>query len=439
METVKTQPERAGTLELLSFSGGQFATSIFWAFMTYYLMGFYIDIALIPPELAAVLLSFFFFYSAFSDVMIGLLINRLSLREMKYRSYYKWCALPFALSLSSLCFVPQTSVAGKIAYIIITLIICELLWTMLNIAALSLITYIAKGDQNRSKMVSYSNMGSILAYVVLGTFMMPLVNFFGGANKQMGFATALTMFAALAALLHLNAYYRLRERHDHRQIYRPALREVFSVILRNRRMMLFSAGYCVYWIADSFKNQTTYFYVIYNMGRAELLPLVIMAGLLTSLLVQPFIPNLLAYAQKETLIIGGLFASSAAGFLFFAAGDSIPVLIAYVILYGVFTAIAVNMIITAIVSFSDEIYERQKISMSEVLISIISFSSKIGIAIASGVSPMVLAKTGFLAQEAFQPAAVLAGIRMLYIICTAAGMALCGIIMLFAFRRRLRF
>ena len=437
METITLQSDRASIPELISFGAGQFATNIFRAFITYYLMGFYIDVALIHPAATAVLLFFLNIGSALTDAIAGLFINRMGFKDGKYRPYYKWCAIPFAISLASLCLMPDVGDAGKIIYTFVTIIICVLFYTTLNIAALSMITYSSFDDVSRARMVSFSNAGSILSYIVIGAFLMPIVGFFGGENKQTGFALTLAMFSIITATIHANAYFRVKERHYHSQAFKPAIKDVYFVILRDKRILLFFAGYGIFWLADSFKSQMSYFYVTYNMKRADLLPVVILAGLLMSLIVQPFIPRLLAYAKKETLIVFGLFAASAMGFLLLALGNSIFMLIVYVMLYGAFTAVTANLIYTAMAAFSDEISKIHKINMSDVLLSMMSVSSKFGVAIAGAISPTVLAMSGYSAQAAVQTAGSLFGIKLLYNLCAALGLALSGFILLLSLRSSL--
>ena len=430
MTRTNVRPEKASAAEMLSFGGAQFATCIFMAFSAYYLMGFYTDFALIPPAATAVLLMTLRFYSAASDQFVGLFINRASFKGGKYLPYLKWFALPFAISLVALGQSPEISVAGKIAYAACTLLLCDLFRSVLNTAALSMLPYFAKGDADRTKFVSFANAGSILAYITVGTFMMPLANFFGGGDTRTGFALTLPLFALIAVPLHFNAYFRLKERHYDGPSNKPAIRDIFSAIARNRHIRLFMAGYCLYAMADSFKSQTTYYYMTYNMERPDLLPVIIMVGLLSSLAAQPIIPRLLAFVGKEILIVVGLFAAACSSFLMLAAGSNPFALIVCAAFYGMFAAVAGNLVFAVMASFADEIRERKKIYMSDVLLATMSLSYKVGIAIASGVAPMTMAMYGYSAQTASQPAATLAGIKALYILCAASGMALSGIAML---------
>ena len=111
-------------------------------------------------------------------------------------------------------------------------------------------------------------------------------------------------------------------------------------------------------------------------------------------------------------------------------------LIAYVLLYSVFTSIVANLVYAIMASFSDDLFERHKIVGSEVLLSMMSVCSKTGFSIASGIAPLALKTTGYLAQAAIQPTGSQSGIKILYIFFTAVGMAISGVFMLLSSRRR---
>ena len=437
------QSEKNSVVEMLSFGGIQFAASVYMAFLSYYLMAFCTDVALIPAATTAVLLFCFRLFSAADTPALGLLINRTYFREGKYRPYLKWSALPFGISLAGLGLAPEIGIAGRVFYLALMLLICDLSWSAINTASMSMIPYLARDDVNRTKFISFSNGSSILAFLLVGTFMLPLVNFFSGGGGESGsegaletgvatakgYALVLALFAVLAVPLIFNAYARLREKGYPSFPNKPAIKDIFLVIGRHRRLMLFLAGFCVYYMADAFKNLTTYYYMTYYMGRPDLLPVVIMAGLITPLAVQPVIPKLLRFANKEAWIVFGLFAAMCCCLSMLAAGLRPYHLIVCVVFYGAFTAIVANLVYAVVAAFTDEIQMSQNISISEILTASVNVSSNIGIAIASGAAAAAMATFGYKAGAAVQAEGVLLAIKTLYILCPATGMALAGYIM----------
>ena len=417
-------------IEMLSFGGTQFAASIYMAFSSYYLMMFLTDVALLPSAATAVLLFCFRLFSAIDTQAVGIFVNRMSFRDGKYRPYYKWCALPFSASLAALGLAPYIGASFRIVYTALILVVSDLSWTMLSMASLSMVPYLARGDESRSKFISFSNGSSIAAYILVGTFLLPISKLLGGGDRDYGLSLALVLLAALALPLILNAYFRLRERHYSTPREKPAVKDVFLAIGQSRRVLLFLAGFCLYCMGDGFKNLTAYYYLSHVMGRPDLLPVVILAGLISPLAMQLIIPGLLKFAKKERLIIAGLFAASASALLMLAAGTRPIALIICVVFYGIFTAVVANLVYAVTASFTDEMRAQRDISMSEILTAAMNLCSNLGVGIASGAAAMAMAAFGYSAQAASQSAGAVAGIKALYILCTAAGLILSGIAML---------
>jgi len=431
--------EKAHWTEKPAFGGAQFAACIYPAFVAYHLTWYCTDVALIPPLVTGVLLFGMRLFGALYDNAVGVFINRTQFRDGKYRPYYKWCAVPYAVSLALLCTMPVTSLAARVVYLAVMLIFCAIFNSVIGTATFAMIPYVAKSDVDRTKFVSFCIVCSILTYILIGTFLPPLVEFLGNGDKRVGFPSAMTLLAILAVPLLFAAYFLLKERHFTVAASTATIRELVTTVTQNRRLLFFFAGYGIYATANGFKNQTTYFYLTYNMERLDLLPVVIFAGLASPLAMQVVIPRLLALARKETLLVVGLFGAAGGSLLMAAAGRNPAALIACVVVYGMFTAVFANLVYAVMASFTDEIMESKSIRMSDVLAATMRFSDRVGIAVTGGMVPLVLWLSGYVApsleqlaagQVAEQSATALAGIKALYIFLTAVGLILAGLAML---------
>jgi len=434
----KVIAETARPTEMLSFGGAQFASNIYTAFSAYYLMMFCTEVALIPSAVTAALLFGIRLFGAFDDLAASLFIHRMRFKDGKYLPYFKWCALPHAISMAALGLVPGLGAAAKVAVAVAMLVICELSWSIMHVASIAVIPYLAQDDVGRTKFVSFSNGSAISAYLIVSSFLLPVVDCLGGGSRSKGFALALALSSAVAAPLLLNVSFSLKERHFKDTGGKHSIKDILLAVGRNRRIMLFLAGFCLYSIADSIKSHTTYYYITYNMGRPDILSVAIMAGLISPLAMQPVIPLLLSRAKKEALIIFGLFASSCSSFLMLAAGARHVALIACIVLYGVFTSIVMNLTYTVVASFSDDIRTENNMNVSEIITASLGLSSSLGVAAASGMVPLVMAAAGYKAQAAAQTADALMGIKALYIVFTAAGMALAGAVLLLFLKKSKR-
>ena len=416
--------------EMLSYGGAQFSTAIYMAFSSYYLMMFFTDIAMISPAVVAVMLFCYRIFCAADTQVVGLFINRKSYKDGKYRPYFKLCAIPFAISIIVLGITPSIPFSIRILFAALAIILCDLCWSVLHTAAISMLPYLATDDISRTKIMSFSNSSSIIAFILVGSFTLPLVNLLGGGDRNKGFLLTLTIFAIIIIPLYLNAYFKLNERFFTESEKKPVVKDIFIAIGKSRRVMVFFAGYCIYQIADTFKNLTTYYYMTYVMERPDFMPVVMMAGLISPLMMQPVIPRLLNYVKKEVLIVFGLFAAAGACVLMFIAGHHPYALLCCIVLYGFSTAITANLVFAVVASFSDEMRANNDMNMSEILTAVFDFSSNVGVAVAGGIAATTLAWLGYSANASSQSPGVLTGIRMLYIVFTAFGLILSGVMML---------
>ena len=192
-------------IEMLSFGGTQFGASIFMAFTSYYLLMFCTDIAMIPAPIVGVLLIVYRVFCGLDTQAIGLMINRVRFKDGKFRPYLKWCALPFGISIAALGLAPSIPASMRIIYVMAVLFLCDLGWSVLHTASMSMLPYLAREDVNRSKIMSFSNSSSILAYVIIGTLMIPLTALLGGNDAHRGFAITLALLGAITVPLFFNA------------------------------------------------------------------------------------------------------------------------------------------------------------------------------------------------------------------------------------------
>ena len=124
---------------MLSFGGAQFCTAIYMAFSSYYLMMFFTDIAHIPTAAVGVLLFCYRLFCGVDTQVIGLFINRTHFKDGKYRPYFKLIAVPFAICLVALGLTPSVPSAVRLIYAAAMIILCDLCWSVLHTASISML------------------------------------------------------------------------------------------------------------------------------------------------------------------------------------------------------------------------------------------------------------------------------------------------------------
>ena len=94
-------PPRLGTGTKLSYAVGNVGLQMLVAAMSFLLMIFYTDVALVPPAIAGAALLVGKFWDAVNDPLLGWMSDRTRSRHGRHRVYLLYGALPLALAAAA--------------------------------------------------------------------------------------------------------------------------------------------------------------------------------------------------------------------------------------------------------------------------------------------------------------------------------------------------
>jgi GPH family glycoside/pentoside/hexuronide:cation symporter len=405
--------------------GSEFSAS----FSSYFLILFYTDVFLLPVGAVAVLMFTYRVIDATDDVLFAYFMNRKHYKRGKYLPYYLWLSLPFALFSALMYYTPDISDAWKFVYAFATLLAWEMADTILGTATKALLPFISRDKRERTQLNSVGIVFAVGAFLIVSSSGMNLVALLGGGDQQRGFFMTMLLFGLLSVPMSLAGYFGIKERHLTQKKKIPP-RQILHCVLQNRRMLLFLGVYLFYWAGNSFKNQMTIYYVSYNMGRPDAVSSMLLAGVLASFAVQPFIPWIAKHMASGQSMSIGIWGSAASAAAMLCAGQSMPLLIAGNVLFGLFSAVPANLAFTVVADFVDETLARHDANLSDIFYTTLSVSGKIGMAVASGLCPLVFGWTGYRPEAAAQGAVALLGIKGLFLGGTALMLAISGALML---------
>jgi GPH family glycoside/pentoside/hexuronide:cation symporter len=105
--TTSSTIQRLTTKAKLLYGIGDFGNAMVNSAVVFYLLIFYTDAALIPPAIAGTALMIGKIWDAVNDPLFGWVSDRTTSRFGKRRVYMIFGALPLALTIALLWFVPQ--------------------------------------------------------------------------------------------------------------------------------------------------------------------------------------------------------------------------------------------------------------------------------------------------------------------------------------------
>jgi sugar (glycoside-pentoside-hexuronide) transporter len=423
--------------------------ALIFAFSSYYLLSYFTDVALIPAGAIAIIMMLYRLTDAIDDQVLALLINRKSFKQGKYRPYFLLLCVPFAIVSCLIYYSSGFADSEKIVYAFVTLVVWEMLYTILNMSASAMLPYITKDVVERAALNSIRVVFSVAAFLIISLFGMQMIEWFGNTISRLtgstnaavvpgwmdmelgasriGFTLTALVLGLASIPMHLMAYFNINERYYPKNDEAASIKTVFLAIVKNRRLLSVMVMFVFYWLAAQIRNQMAVFYISNNIGRSDLISLILTVGILASFFMNMAIPLIIKRVRREECIFIGLLLGALLMLLLLPAGTSIAALVVITVLYGVVSALPATLVYLVTIDLIDDIREQNNLNVSEVYFSALNFSSKIGMTIAGGLCPIVMGMTGYNPLSGTQSATALAGIQILYIGGTALFLLLSAI------------
>jgi GPH family glycoside/pentoside/hexuronide:cation symporter len=242
-----TEPEepKLSTKTKLLYGVGDVGNAMVNSAIQFYLLIFYTDGALIAPALASTALWVAKFWDAVNDPLFGWLSDHTTSRFGKRRVYMIFGALPLAVSIALLWFVPHgLSDVWLFVWIVFTFMLFDTLWTLTNVPYYALTAELTDDYDERAGLTTYRMVLGVPAYMVGAALTPILVGLF--ATKRAGYGAAGILYAVIAAAVLWIAAAGIKERKkiSESRSETPPLR-AFLATFRNRPFVRLIAAYLI--------------------------------------------------------------------------------------------------------------------------------------------------------------------------------------------------
>ena len=217
----------------VSYGFGDLASNVVFTAVGTYLMFFYTDIFGISAALVGTLFFVTRMWDAISDPIMGMIGDRTQTRFGKFRPYLLYVPIPLAIVAVLTFTTPDLDESGKIIWAFVTYILLMTLYTAINIPYSSLPATISDSPVERGQMASFRMVLAFTGALLVNAGTLPLVEFFGGDNKQQGFQYTMMLLSVIMVVMFWLCFSRVKERvpvikQD------SSLKEDFAVVIKNR-------------------------------------------------------------------------------------------------------------------------------------------------------------------------------------------------------------
>lgn len=198
--------------EKIGYGMGDAGCNIIFGAIMLFVNYFYTDIFGLAPALVGVLLLSVRVIDAVTDPIMGALADRTRSKYGRFRPWLLWIAFPYALFSVLMFTTPEWTYNSKVIYAFVTYFLLSITYTAINIPYCSLGTVMTADPKERVACQSYRFVMVGIATLLLSLTLLPMADWFGGADKAKGYQMAMTVLAFIGMCMFLFCFATVRER-----------------------------------------------------------------------------------------------------------------------------------------------------------------------------------------------------------------------------------
>lgn len=243
---------------------GDLGNAVVNSAIQFFLMKFYTDGALVPPALAGNALLIGKIWDAVNDPLFGWFTDKTKSRYGKRRVFMLFGAIPLAIAIALLWFVPTQDKLWTFVWIAATFLLFDTIWTLTNVPYYALTSELTDDYDERSSLTTYRMAMAVPAYLVGAALTPAIVGLF--ALQRTGWAFVGILYGVLAGAALLIAASGLRERSG-LAIAKPEASPLKSLLLalKNKPFVWLCLSYFTINISFAFIKILMAYYVEYQL------------------------------------------------------------------------------------------------------------------------------------------------------------------------------
>jgi len=423
---------QASPLEHRSYAAYFFGENFLWAFAGM-LPTFITDIGLGAGIVATILLVPKI-WDAVNDTIFGIVVDKVKLKSgQKFLPWMKIGTFSLGLTTILLFAIPSGISDGmKIAWVIISYILFDASYTMLDAPLFALPSAMTTNIQERTQILSNGRLFAMVGGMCAG-LLIPVV------RPKLGWLTTAIIIVVVSISAMIPLMLKGKERQTVADRNEPSIsfKEMGIYLKTNNQLLIILLVMFIIGVTGVGAVLSIYVARI-CFGSESIASLLVIISALPALLVAALVPKLTEKFDKFDLFVVGLICSVVGGVLMFLTGfENIPLVICLTVLESVGYA-AYNVIAYMFIADTVE-YGTYKTGTraSGISFALQTFTAKLRAALVTSLSLFALGAIGFISGEnVVQPAGVAQGIWGIYTLLPALGSLIAILILIFFYKLR---
>jgi GPH family glycoside/pentoside/hexuronide:cation symporter len=433
--------------EKVGYGFGDTASNIMYQAWSFFLAKFYTDVFGISAGHAATMFLVTRVWDMINDPIMGMIADRTKTRWGKFRPYLLWIPIPYGILIYMMFITPEWSMNAKLVYAYATYILATMAYTAVNIPYSSLMAVITPSPKVRTTVSQYRFFFAFIGMLLITTFMLPLVKYFGGDEAALGYRRTFGVFGILAIILFLITFLTTRERvqpaKKQKSTFAQDLKDISGNIpwivlfiasvfflthnhIRNSSVAYYfdyvnkeGSKVMLTWTLGALKldfDQTTVFLTIQTFGM--------IAGVFISTPIKRYFDKkiLLIFLSLAAVVLGGVF--------YWLPPDNFVLLGIMNFLWAVVAGATPVFLFAMFADVADFHEWKFGFRATGLVIAGIMFAIKMGVALGGFLLLKLLDVFGYVANQPQTPEAI-RGIKLLFSLIPAAFILVCGLTLFF--------
>lgn len=416
-------------IKKIAYGVGDFGSNYCWTFIAGFAMLYFTNVLGVSAGVVGTLMMVSKVLDGITDVFMGRIIDSTHSKMGKARFWLFVSTFPLCISVFLLFNIPGTFTDNtKYVWIfIVYTLMGAVFYTMNNIAYSTLTALVTKNPKDRVGMGSIRFMFAFGALILINSYTMKLVEMFGGGQTGWRAVSILYSVICFVGLMIPVIVLRelpeeqldsLRQEQKEKRDNKENFFEGFRILLRNKYFYLFLFANLVSYLMQGVQNGLGIYFMTYKMNDAGLLGAMSMAGVVPTIILLLFIPNLAgkfgvrnAALAGSFLVVIGSVVRAWGGY-----GGIVPIMLLGAVLAGAGGAPAAGAG-NALVAAADD-YSQMKFGkrVTATLYSCSSIGIKVGTGLGTALTGILLDFGGFDGMAAVQTEKALAVIENTYLL-----------------------
>lgn len=386
--------EKLPLKELASYFGYGVGQCFSFGLVGTFILYFYTDIMQISPVAASIIFVIARFWDAAHDPLIAGIMDTVHLKLGKFRPYL--LIAPFLIFIVTIAafYNIEASLMTKTIYAGVTYILWGTLYAISDIPFWSMTAVMTNEPQERTKAATCAMIG-VNAGIGGTMILFPYISsFFAKYSSDQGYLLGVITLMSLGLLLMLNGFKNVKERVKITHSEKVTLKQVFLAVWKNKPLFFVLSAFFMN-VFMNIVNALYIFFFTYNMGNADLLSVIGTITFLTALACLG-LPFLTRYCRKKDLFIALCIIEIIARICFYFSGyqNTATVFVWLTIITAVF--MMTNPLISSMIADTVEYsYYHTGKRCAAITFSGQTFTGKLSVAIAGGLSGLILAMIGY--------------------------------------------